>query len=692
MIELGKLPKEIRDQIELKEATDMTFNRFVDEDYSDWFWSILSERSNPNVEHSIIFSIYGMQGSGKCYYEGTKVSTKRGVIEGKDLVVGDIVFNERGDDVVVKNKWFSERNCVEVGLDFANDMVLSMEHRVQTVRGLVPAGDLLIGDFVRVSSRNPAIRGSRREYERAFVFGAYLADGSGVLSERFVKAKRKDGLRKDGCSRFLQISNNDRGFLEYVAGLMKEHFSFYNVVVRRASGTGRFVLVASGKDEVIEFIDTCGRISAEKRVSAEIMLSLEGVRGFLDGYCNGDMTCNVVKGKGRGGKYKTEVGWLLKSECAAMGVLDALHVEGFWPSVRVRELKSGKWSGNKYYRLTLPAKVVEVFFQSRCWVNVAKAKRVAYVVSMRRRRVVGSSYNTVHGNNVVTSDKSVIDISGEKYVRVIKISEVGNVRCVDIEVDGESHLFQFAGGVVTHNSLAAISMACYMDSNMTVDNIYFGYDQLVYNRHKLKPNSVVIVDEQSEQYGLDSHRISVILQNLKEQLRKKSIHFFFCAPVLYPESKSSMYLLETIFVDFETQECYAALKTRDGLTLGHIRIPHPLKLLGDGRSLATKELLAAYQAKKDEHLEKVLGQKNMDIFEERAVQVMQHALFLKAEKIYKKKMGYIPQSTVVQIINKIYPEYQAGVVPLEIAGRIRLDKELSGVWDISGRAGRRRNG
>jgi ABC-type dipeptide/oligopeptide/nickel transport system ATPase component len=241
-------------------------------------------------------------------------------------------------------------------------------------------------------------------------------------------------------------------------------------------------------------------------------------------------------------------------------------------------------------------------------------------------------------------------------------------------------------------SLSAISMACYMTNEFNVDNIYFGYDQLVYNRHKLKPNSVVIVDEQSEQYGLDSHRISVILQNLKEQLRKKSIHFFFCAPVLYPESKSSMYIIETMFIDFQTQECYAALKTRDNLTLGHIRIPHPLKILGDGRSLATKELIAAYQAKKDEHLEKVLGQKNMDIFEERAEQVMQHALFLKAEKIYKKKMGYIPQSTVVQIINKIYPEYQAGVVPLEIAGRIRLDKELSGDWDISGRGSKRRKG
>lgn len=238
-------------------------------------------------------------------------------------------------------------------------------------------------------------------------------------------------------------------------------------------------------------------------------------------------------------------------------------------------------------------------------------------------------------------------------------------------------------------SLAVISMACFMDPNFSVDQIYFGYDQLVYDRHKLKPNSVVIVDEQSELFGLDSHRIGIILQNLKEQLRKKSIHFFFCAPTLYPESKSSMYILETMFIDYETKECYAALKTRDELTLGHVRIPHPLKVLEDGTTLASQELMDAYQRKKDEHLEKVLGKQNVDVFEERAQMVMKNPVFVKAEKLYRTRMGYIPQSKLIQVINKIFPEYQSGVVPIEIAGRITLNKELSGAWEVSGRSSKR---
>ena len=240
-------------------------------------------------------------------------------------------------------------------------------------------------------------------------------------------------------------------------------------------------------------------------------------------------------------------------------------------------------------------------------------------------------------------------------------------------------------------SSAVIAMACFMDPNFSVEHIYFGYDQLVYNRHKLKPNSVVIVDEQSEQYGLDSHRISIILQNLKEQLRKKSIHFFFYAPTLYPESKSSMYIIETMFIDYETQECYAALKTRDGLTLGHIRIPYPLKVLEDGSTLATPELMKAYEAKKDAHLEKVLGNQNVNQFDEWANRVQQEKMFKKAEKLYVKRMGYIPNNTLIGIINRIFPEFQSGVVSGEIATRIKMDKELSGEWEISGRGTKKKD-
>jgi len=235
-------------------------------------------------------------------------------------------------------------------------------------------------------------------------------------------------------------------------------------------------------------------------------------------------------------------------------------------------------------------------------------------------------------------------------------------------------------------SMDGISLACFLDPNFSIDNVYFDYNDLVYNRHKLKANTAVLVDEQSQSFGLDSHRVMIILASLKEQLRKKSIHFVFCSPTLYEEHKSSMYLFETMFIDYENQESYAALKTREGLTLGHVRIPYPLKKLEDGSTLASEKLIEAYQAKKDAHLEKVLGKQDTDIFEQRAQAVMQNKLFKKAEKIYCRKMGYIPNNTCVQIINKIYPEFNAGVVPMEIAGRIKLDKELSGEWDVSGRA------
>jgi len=233
-------------------------------------------------------------------------------------------------------------------------------------------------------------------------------------------------------------------------------------------------------------------------------------------------------------------------------------------------------------------------------------------------------------------------------------------------------------------SFAAIAMCFFLDPNFSVDNVFFDYNDLVYNRHKLKPNSAVLVDEQSQSFGLDSHRVMVILSSLKEQLRKKSIHFVFCSPVLYEEHKSSMYLFETIFIDYETKECYTAMKTRDGLTLGHVRIPHPMKILEDGSSLASQEFIDAYQAKKDSHLDRLLNSKNIDVFEQRAEQVTKNPMFKKAEQIYVRKMGYIPQSSLINIINKIYPEYSAGVVPVEIAGRIKLNKELSGQWEVSG--------
>jgi len=233
-------------------------------------------------------------------------------------------------------------------------------------------------------------------------------------------------------------------------------------------------------------------------------------------------------------------------------------------------------------------------------------------------------------------------------------------------------------------SWSAISIASVLDANFSVDKIFFSYNDLVHNRAKLKPHSCVILDEQTQSYGMDSHRVMIILNSIKEQLRKKSIHMIFCSPVLHEEAKSSMYIIEVMFIDQETQEAVAALKTREGHTLGHIRIPSPLKVLADGESLQTKEFMDAYEKKKDEHLEKILGNKNVDVFEERADAVTKSKLFKTAEKVYVKKLGYIPRDRIVQIVNKLFPEYHAGVVPQEIAERIRMNKEMKGQWNLPG--------
>lgn len=233
-------------------------------------------------------------------------------------------------------------------------------------------------------------------------------------------------------------------------------------------------------------------------------------------------------------------------------------------------------------------------------------------------------------------------------------------------------------------SWAAIAMARFVDPDFSVDRIFFSYDELVRYRAKLKDHCAVVLDEQTQSYGLDSNRVMIILNSLKEQLRKKSIHLFFCSPVLHAESATSMYIMEVMFIDQESQETYAALKTREGQTLGHVQIPSPLKVLEDGTSLASEELMKAYEAKKSAHLDRLLGQKSVDVFEERAEAVIQSALFKKANKIYRAKLGYIPRDRIVQIVNKLFPEYNASVVPQEIAERIRMNMELAGLWVIPG--------
>jgi hypothetical protein len=256
--------------------------------------------------------------------------------------------------------------------------------------------------------------------------------------------------------------------------------------------------------------------------------------------------------------------------------------------------------------------------------------------------------------------------------------------------DKEHHLMlSIHGPTGQGKSMSALTIAALLDPEFSVDRVFFSYQELVYARASLPDNCCVIVDEQAAMYGVDSHRIMVILGTLKEQLRKRGVSFIFCSPVLYSESESSHYIIETVYIDEEEQEVVAALKSPEKLVYGHINIPHPLKPIDERGSLLTKEFLDAYQAKKDAHLEEVLGRKSMDPTEEHAAQVVKNPIFKKAEKIYIARYKYIPQGSLQQLIGKIFPEFAGNVMAGEVAGRVRLNKETSGEWSLPGGIGRK---
>lgn len=237
-----------------------------------------------------------------------------------------------------------------------------------------------------------------------------------------------------------------------------------------------------------------------------------------------------------------------------------------------------------------------------------------------------------------------------------------------------SYICTVWGGQGTGKSYSAISTCGVLDKKFNVDNIYFDIELLVNDRKKLKPNTAVLVDEQTRLYGMDSVRISIMIVAIKEQLRKKSIHMAYCSPTLKDEYHSSMYCMETMFTDKKEKCNYLAYKTNELQTLGYVMIPHPVNFV-------SRNLLLAYEEKKDMHLSNLL-EGGLDAVQDRAEMVMKDAYFLKAEKMYIEARGYIPYKILVQIVEKLFPEFKGSVIVYELADRVKAEREISGNWSI----------
>jgi hypothetical protein len=263
----------------------------------------------------------------------------------------------------------------------------------------------------------------------------------------------------------------------------------------------------------------------------------------------------------------------------------------------------------------------------------------------------------------------IMDISRAKNSQQSFISDIEG-----IQGSGKSYVGLFECG--------------YIDKNFNAENIFFDFNKLVNNRKELKPHSAVLMDEQTQVFGVDSMRISIIMNAIKDRLRKKNISLIFCSPRLRETHVNSRFVQETLFIDEEMKESYIALKIAQNLQcLGYSVIPHPL-------SVVSKKLLLEYEKLKDESLDELLSQPVDDV-EERAKMIIQDKDFKSAEEVYLSEVGFIPYRTLIQIINRMFPEFKGSVIVYELADRVRLLKELGrgdGIkdfgqkWKIAGKS------
>ena len=717
-IDVSRLPQEVRDTIELKEGTDPTFNRFVDYDYTDIFWTMLAERADPGTEHSFIGSIFGTQG---CHCGGTKITTKRGLVDIEKIVVGDEVWTRGGWKRCIPIHQ-GVKKTMKIILHNKQEFRMTLDHVMEVKRGWIAAKDIVCGD-VFVSGSIQWSNEWNEDSERAAVVAMLLADGHldmdvvgqkydyERVSERVMKNIPKE--RHEWVRKRVRFYNSDDSLRRFMCDMLRKHFCATATGEYNDYGTVSTKVVCIQNERVCDALVNVGVLVGKKSNIVEIPEWIQKNDAAMNGFLAGYFACD-------GSFYAKGVEISTTSQQMAIQLQSWLQSRGCIVTVVI--CKKGD-NHSDVYRVLL-----RQWDSLKMWIdhvpNISDTKKailrkqddiqhVKYsddiIKEWWRLKNSGLTYQRISDD--VGVDYSVVwmamnnwknGVRGKKGVRkngmvdslltVEHIEEGVDEEVFDIHVE-DIHEY-LANGLISSNSgksFLGIAVCSYLDPTFNINRIFFSYNDLVYARNSLKPNTAVLVDEQQQTYGLDAHRVMIILSSLKEQLRKRSISFIFCAPVLYEESKTSMYQIEVMFINYAEQETYAALKTRDGLTLGHIIVPHPLKILEDGRPLANKELLDAYQLKKDKHLEKLLGQSNQDDFEDRANAVMQSKLFKMAEAIYVKQMQYIPMQTLIQIVNKVFPEFHAGVMSVEIAGRIKLNKELTGQWAVAGKAPTRKD-
>jgi len=206
-------------------------------------------------------------------------------------------------------------------------------------------------------------------------------------------------------------------------------------------------------------------------------------------------------------------------------------------------------------------------------------------------------------------------------------TRTSKVQNVNIFIKGDPTNPLGSGKSFTALSIAEVIE--YLSGNkFNIDYVFFDAEKLLSSLKDLKPNTVVVFDDETRRAGIGSGRIIEELKNVEQTFRKKRIHFIFTSPE-DRFSHISNFVLRTYGIDEEKNIARLLVYSPDERVLyGYVTFKKP-----------RESIIKPYEAKKDEFLLKIAERSTSDKdWKTKAEKLIQHPLWVKA-KNHRQKLA-----------------------------------------------------
>ena len=467
------------------------------------------------------------------------------------------------------------------------------------------------------------------EFRKGYILGCYLADGN---------------INYNG----IYLTNNDQEIINYYKESLTKLYGVECKQKQKANCNSYKIWFVS-RHFNHEYKKQMGKGSGNKHISESLLNQTKSFKkGLLNGYFSCEATIGLSKTKDH---YKTNFTVTSKSKQLVMDVSRLLLDFGIISHIRKRILKSGRYKGNTYYRLTIST------------LNLFKFVKEIGFISTTRKEQLEKIYN--YYNEKPPEEQRIYwhNYFLDRFDRIKKLPNKQKVYSIEVK---DNHNFFLTNGMLSMNSGKSLAMIClckiisdYTGVPFTVErNIIFNESQFLNIIEDANFHEIFLVDETEVGHtGAGAMAEQWSSKDFRRICAKKCIHNVNLCGDFSQLNTNAFYKLVTLSRDLKnklTKLLVSNVEDNENIPIGTITIPLEPILCDDMKTgkvigcikcpkyeQGCKELIAEYERKKDGNIEKISGGKPEEramIRFEVAQELVQNEEYMKATNQKQRKI------------------------------------------------------